>query len=72
MLNGYLYVIGGYDDTMVHRSVERFDPATRTWSPVADLSICRKYAGIFLFCPKCFICFSNCIPFKKVLLRTKV
>ena len=50
MLNGYLYAIGGEDGPMVHRSVERFDPATNTWSPVADMGICRKYAGIFYPC----------------------
>ena len=50
MLDGYLYAIGGEDGPWVHRSVERFDPATNTWSPVADMVICRKYAGICLFC----------------------
>ena len=51
MLNGYLYAIGGEDGPMVHRSVERFDPATETWSPVADMSACRRNAGYKLFSP---------------------
>ena len=33
---------------MVHRSVERFDSVARAWSPVAGMSICRRYAGISL------------------------
>ena len=71
MLNGFPYVIGGYDGRVVHRSVERFDSATRTWSPVADMSIGRQSAGIFLFCPKYFFQTLNCFLFRKVLLRTK-
>ena len=49
MLNGYLYVIGGHDGPMVRRSVERFDPATKTWSPAADMSLCRRNAGTCFF-----------------------
>ena len=51
MLNGFLYAIGEQDDEMALRSVERFDPATKTWSLVADMSTCRKNAGYKLFSP---------------------
>lgn len=30
---------------MVRRSVERFDTATKTWTCVADMSLCRRNAG---------------------------
>ena len=49
VLDGYLYVIGGNYDSMVHRSVERFDPASKTWTRVANMSIGRRYAGYYLF-----------------------
>ena len=61
MLDGALYVIGGEDGEIVHRSVERFDPATKMWSRVAEMSICRAYAGILLF--RLFNVFSDSLTF---------
>ena len=49
MLNGFLYVIGGKYSDRTYRSVERFNPATNTWSPVADLLTGRRNAGICCF-----------------------
>lgn len=45
VLNGYLYAIGGHDGPMVRRSVEKFDPATKSWTCAADMSLCRRNAG---------------------------
>lgn len=45
VLNGYLYAIGGHDGPMVRRSVEKYDPDTKSWSMVADMSLCRRNAG---------------------------
>ena len=71
VLDGLLYVIGGEDDQVVHRSVERFDPATKMWSRVAEMSICRTCAGILLFRPKYFFLFLNCFLYQKVSRRTE-
>ena len=49
MLNGFIYAIGGYDGPTIHRSVERFDPTTKMWSPAADMSTYRRNAGYYLF-----------------------
>ena len=53
-LDGYLYAICGEyfneeGDDVVRRSVERFGPLTKTWSPVTDLSIGRENAG-YCYC----------------------
>ena len=61
VLDGLLYVIGGEDDQVVHRSVERFDPATKMWSRVAEMSICRTSVGILLF--RLFNVFSDSLTF---------
>ena len=45
VLNGFLYAIGGHDGPMVRRSVERFDSVTKSWTSVADMSLCRRNAG---------------------------
>ena len=45
VLNGFLYAIGGHDGPMVRRSVERYDPLTKAWTSVADMTLCRRNAG---------------------------
>lgn len=45
VLNGFLYAIGGHDGPMVRRSVEKFDSVTKSWTSVADMSLCRRNAG---------------------------
>ena len=36
---------GHADGPMVRRSVEKFDPATKTWTSVSDMILCRRNAG---------------------------
>ena len=47
----YTQLGGGLDGEMTLRSVERFDPATKTWSLVADMAACRINASYKLFSP---------------------
>lgn len=44
-MDGILYAVGGHDGPLVRRSVESYNPETRTWSPVADMALCRRNAG---------------------------
>ena len=46
MLNGVLYAIGGHDGPMVRRSVEKFDVTSKQWTPVADMILARRNAGV--------------------------
>lgn len=45
MLDGILYAVGGHDGPVVRKSVEAFNPETQTWSPVAEMTLCRRNAG---------------------------
>ena len=47
VLNGYLYAIGGHDGPLVRRSVEKYEPLSKSWTPVADMALCRRNAGNF-------------------------
>lgn len=54
VIDGKLYAIGGHDGPLVKRSAEMFDPETETWSPIAEMSLCRRNAGwnICFYAPK--------------------
>ena len=61
VLNGYLYAVGGHDAPAVSNPqqsrfscMERFDPATDTWSMVASLSIGRDAIGVCVLGQKLF------------------
>ena len=45
ILDGQLYAMGGHDGPLVRKSVERFNPLTQKWTPVADMCLCRRNAG---------------------------
>ena len=47
VISGYLYVIGGHDGPLVRRSVEKYELLTKSWTPVADMALCRRNAGTF-------------------------
>lgn len=49
VLDGILYAVGGHDGPLVRKSVEAFDPETGSWTPVSDMALCRRNAGIFHF-----------------------
>lgn len=46
MLDGTLYAVGGHDGPLVRKSVESYNPDTKTWAPVADMALCRRNAGM--------------------------
>ena len=39
MLDGHVYAVGGWEGSSRLDSVERYDPETNTWSPVASLKM---------------------------------
>ena len=39
MLDGYVYAVGGWEGSSRLDSVERYDPETNSWSPVASLKM---------------------------------
>ena len=45
VLDNLLYAVGGHDGPLVRKSVETFNPETRTWNQVADMHLCRRNAG---------------------------
>lgn len=57
VVDGILYAVGGHDGPLVRKSVEAYNPETKTWTPVADMAFCRRNAGEFLLV--IFDCFSN-------------
>lgn len=46
VLGGPLYAIGGHDGWSFLDTVERWDPATRQWSPICPMSIQRSTVGV--------------------------
>lgn len=45
VLNGQIYVIGGYDGKLYHKSVEVYNPNTKHWTSIADMHVCRTNPG---------------------------
>jgi len=45
VLDGILYAVGGHDGPLVRKSVEAFNPETNQWTPVSDMTLCRRNAG---------------------------
>ena len=41
-----LFAIGGHDGPHVRKSVECYNPELNQWCPVADMSMCRRNAGV--------------------------
>ena len=46
VLGGLLYSVGGHDGPLVRKSVEVYNPETKTWTSVSDMNFCRRNAGI--------------------------
>ena len=45
-LNGFLYVVGGFDDNSPLNSVEKFDPKLNQWTTMANMSCPRGGVGV--------------------------
>lgn len=46
VLGGPLYAVGGHDGWSFLDTVERWDPATRQWSSICNMSIPRSTVGV--------------------------
>ncbi|XP_060879866.1 kelch-like protein 2 isoform X2 [Metopolophium dirhodum] len=46
VLDGILYVVGGYDGTNTHKSAEAYQPSTGVWTTIPDMHFCRYYPGV--------------------------
>jgi N-acetylneuraminic acid mutarotase len=47
VVNGQLYVIGGYYDAAIHATteVDRYDPGTNTWAVLSDMPVALTHCG---------------------------
>ncbi|XP_038635478.1 kelch-like protein 10 [Scyliorhinus canicula] len=45
-LNGFVYIIGGFDSVDYFNSVKRFDPVKKTWQQVAPMHSRRCYVSV--------------------------
>ncbi|KAG9468145.1 hypothetical protein GDO78_013682 [Eleutherodactylus coqui] len=45
-LNGYVYIIGGFNSVDYFNSVKRFDPVEKTWQEVAPMHAKRCYVSV--------------------------
>lgn len=48
-MNGYVYAVGGCDSWNCLSSVEKYDPATNTWSVVSSLNTARRGCGVAVY-----------------------
>lgn len=49
VLGPYLYAVGGSDGTTPWDLVERYEPRTNKWTPVASMSTARKHLGCAVY-----------------------
>jgi len=45
VLDGVMYVIGGYNGSKMCKSVEAYRPNDGVWTPIADLNLARHRPG---------------------------
>ena len=45
-----MYAVGGHDGPLIRSTVEVFNSQMNTWRPVATMNVCRRNAGVKLFC----------------------
>lgn len=45
-LDGYVYIIGGYDLVMYYSNMSRFDLKTHAWHEVSPMHYCRGYVSV--------------------------
>lgn len=49
VLGGQLYAVGGSDGQAPLNTVERYDPRSNKWAPVAPMSTRRKHLGCAVY-----------------------
>ena len=45
VIDDRLFAVGGHDGPVVRKSVEVYTPHSDTWTPVAEMNLCRRNAG---------------------------
>ncbi|GMS90093.1 hypothetical protein PENTCL1PPCAC_12268, partial [Pristionchus entomophagus] len=55
VLNGKIYVAGGFDGAAFLRDVARYDPSTNTWENLKDMETRRSRACLAVSCGKLFV-----------------
>lgn len=55
-MNGYVYAVGGCDSWNCLNSVERYDPATNSWTSVSPLNTARRGCGVAVYNGKLYLC----------------
>ena len=56
VLNGFLYVIGGFCKDSTLSSAERYDPKTDSWTTIRPLNTARCFSSAIGFKGKIFVC----------------
>lgn len=54
-MNGYVYAVGGCDSWNCLNSVERYDPATNSWTSVSPLNTARRGCGVAVYNGKFYL-----------------
>ncbi|KAF3692532.1 Kelch-like protein 10 [Channa argus] len=52
---GYVFAVGGYDETTHLRTVEAYNPDTDSWSVMASMVQCRSKFGIAVINDRLFV-----------------
>ena len=61
MLDGHVFAVGGWEGSSRLDSVERYDPETNTWSPVASLKMAVTSPAVVAHEGKVMVfCYQNC------------
>ncbi|XP_054167854.1 kelch-like protein diablo [Oppia nitens] len=54
--DGQLYAIGGQSDTKFLNTMDRYDPETRQWTPMANMQSARYLFASAVFMDKIYVC----------------
>ena len=65
MLDGHVFAVGGWEGSSRLDSVERYDPETNTWSPVASLKMAVTSPAVVAHEGKVKVAF-----YQKILMHT--
>ena len=52
--------MGGHDGPMVRKSVEVYNPELNQWSQVADMTLCRRNAGMSMIIYTLWMLIGSC------------
>ncbi|GMS91370.1 hypothetical protein PENTCL1PPCAC_13545, partial [Pristionchus entomophagus] len=55
VLNGLIYVVGGYQEFISLDCMERYDPNTSTWTTLKSIKVKRALPKVVVSCGKIFV-----------------